>query len=201
MPSSTVEKLFQLRSQLQQCTNPTAAKVLKSAIKKLEAQLDPSQPKTTASKVAQRKAAHKKSERKSRQKASQKQRTTLKPPSLNKIEPKPEVISQSKKLPNPAQEKLHVKTVDTPNSKNSNSKNQNKLRQHQSQNQVNFPRNLHCSLEMALIGLGVVFPELFEYKRRSLKTGEQSRCILWKLMDNPSNSSYRRRALRKSSQF
>ncbi|ABW33068.1 hypothetical protein [Acaryochloris marina] len=137
MPSASIDKLNQLKRQLQDCINPTAAKLLKSTIAKLEAQLNIGQDQievskidqikttnTNSSKIAQRKAAHKKSERKSRQKASQKQRTTLKPPSLNKIEPKPEVISQSKNLPNPAQEKLHVKTVDTPNRKNSNSKDQ-----------------------------------------------------------------------------
>lgn len=137
MPSASIDKLNQLKRQLQDCINPTAAKLLKSTIAKLEAQLNLGQDQievskidqlkttnTNSFKVAQRKAAHKKSERKSRQKASQKQRTTLKLPSFNKVEPKPEVISQSKKLPIPAQEKLHVKTVDTPNRKNSNSKNQ-----------------------------------------------------------------------------
>ncbi|KAI9129245.1 ribonuclease catalytic domain-containing protein [Acaryochloris sp. CCMEE 5410] len=97
MPSSTVEKLSQLRSQLQQCSNPTAAKVLKSAIKKLEAQLDPSQPKTTASKIAQRKAALRHSQKQAKQKALQQERTTLKPPSLIKLESKSEGVSQDKK--------------------------------------------------------------------------------------------------------
>ena len=137
MPSASIDKLNQLKRQLQDCINPTAAKLLKSTIAKLEAQLNLGQDQievskidqlkttnTNSSKVAQRKAAHKKSERKSRQKASQKQRTTLKAPSLNKVETKPSVISQNKKLPIPAQEKPHAQTVDTPNSKNSNSKNQ-----------------------------------------------------------------------------
>ena len=41
MPTATSEKLNQLRAQLQECTNPIAAKLLKSTIAKLEAQLRP----------------------------------------------------------------------------------------------------------------------------------------------------------------
>ena len=100
MPSSTVEKLFQLRSQLQQCSNPTAAKVLKSAIKKLEAQLDPGQVQSTkakSSKIAQRKAALRYSQKQAKQKALQQERTTLKPPSSKKLASKSEGVPQDKK--------------------------------------------------------------------------------------------------------
>ncbi|NJM68095.1 MAG: hypothetical protein HC851_21720, partial [Acaryochloris sp. RU_4_1] len=89
MPSTTTDKLTQLRSQLQDCTNPTAAKVLRSTIAKLESQLNPNQPqaqatKAKSSKIAQRKAALKESQKQAEQTASQQQRTTLKPPSLKK---------------------------------------------------------------------------------------------------------------------
>ena len=46
MPTATSEKLNQLREQLRECTNPIAAKILKSTIVKLEAQLSSGQEQT-----------------------------------------------------------------------------------------------------------------------------------------------------------
>lgn len=97
MPTATSEKLTQLRAQLQECTNPTAAKLLKSTIAKLEAQLSSGQPKTTASKIAQRKAALRHSQKQAKQKALQQERTTLKPPSSKKLDSKSERVPQDKK--------------------------------------------------------------------------------------------------------
>jgi ribonuclease R len=96
MPSTTLNKLTQLKSQLQQCTNPIAAALLKQTIAKLEAQLNSGQPQAKASKVAQRKAALKASEEQANRKAAQQQRTTLKPPAQNQAKPKPDATPQSK---------------------------------------------------------------------------------------------------------
>lgn len=110
MSSATSEKLNQLRTQLQDCTNPKVAQVLKSAIAKLEAQLNPGQvqaktPKAKPSKIAERKSALKKSQREANRIASRQQRTTLKPPSLSKVEPKPEATSQNGMVTAPTQDK------------------------------------------------------------------------------------------------
>ena len=94
MPSATTEKLNQLRQQLQECNNPTAAKLLKSTIAKLEAQLTSGLPQTQASKIAQRKAALRKSQEEAERAAAQQQRKTLKPPTPKE----PEAIPQ-KELP------------------------------------------------------------------------------------------------------
>ncbi|NJM68352.1 MAG: RNB domain-containing ribonuclease, partial [Acaryochloris sp. RU_4_1] len=123
MPSTTTDKLNQLRSQLQECTNPTAAKLLRSTIAKLESQLNPNQPqaqvtKAKSSKIAQRKAALKESQKQAEQTASQQQRTTLKPPSLKKDEPKTEAIPQNEKPISPTQDNPKAKTEVTPQSKN-----------------------------------------------------------------------------------
>lgn len=98
MPTATSEKLNQLRTQLQECTNPIAAKLLKSTIAKLEAQLSSGQTQTKVSKIAQRKAALRKSQKQAKQKALQQEKTTLKPPSLIKLESKSEGVPQDKKL-------------------------------------------------------------------------------------------------------
>ena len=92
MLSSTSEKLSQLRSQLQQCSNPTAAKVLKSAIKKLESQLNSGQVQANAS---QRKAALRESQKQAKRTAVEQHRTILKPPAPKEPEPKPEAIPQN----------------------------------------------------------------------------------------------------------
>ncbi|QUY40388.1 RNB domain-containing ribonuclease [Acaryochloris marina] len=97
MPISTSEKLSQLRQQLQECTNPTAAKLLKSAITKLESQLNSVQVQTKASKIDQRKSALRKSQKQAKQKALHQERTTLKPPSLKTLESKSEAVPQDKK--------------------------------------------------------------------------------------------------------
>ena len=94
MPSATSEKLNQLRDQLQECTNPAAAKLLRNAIAKLEAQLNSGQVQTRASKIAQRKAALRKSQEEAERAAAQQQRKTLKPPTPKE----PEAIPQ-KELP------------------------------------------------------------------------------------------------------
>ncbi|WP_235112102.1 hypothetical protein [Acaryochloris sp. 'Moss Beach'] len=85
MPISTSEKLSQLRQQLQECTNPTAAKLLKSAITKLESQLNSGQVQTKASKIDQRKSALRKSQKQAKQKALHQERTTLKPPFIENV--------------------------------------------------------------------------------------------------------------------
>lgn len=108
MPTATTDKLNQLRAQLQECSNPTAAKLLKSTIAKLEAQLNSGQVQTQTSKIAQRKAALKKSQKQAKQKAAQQQRTTLKPPALKKEEPQPKEAPQ-KELPTaPVPDKLQA---------------------------------------------------------------------------------------------
>lgn len=101
MPTATSEKLNQLRQQLQDCTNPKVAKLLKSAIAKLEAQLNSEHTQTKSSKVAQRKAAIRKFQKEGNRKAAQQQRTILKPPSLKKEEPQAEAQTQKEQ---PAQD-------------------------------------------------------------------------------------------------
>ncbi len=138
MPIATTDKLNQLRAQLQECTNPTAAKLLKSTIAKLEAQLNSGQVQTQASKIAQRKAALRKSQKQADRTAAQQQRTTLKPPSIRKVEPKPETAPQKKSVTvaqdksqeqakvtveheeskSPTQDKPPAKTEANPKSKN-----------------------------------------------------------------------------------
>ncbi|KAI9130179.1 hypothetical protein ON05_031630 (plasmid) [Acaryochloris sp. CCMEE 5410] len=110
MPSATSEKLNQLRAQLQDCTNPKVAKLLKSAIAKLEAQLNPGQvqakaAKAKSSKIAERKSALKKSQREANRKATQQQRTTLKPPSNKEVEPRPDATSRNGKATVPTQDR------------------------------------------------------------------------------------------------
>ena len=131
MPSATTEKLNQLRDQLQECTNPTAAKLLRSAIAKLEAQLTSGQPKTQASKIAQRKAALKKSQEEAELKVAQQQRKTLKPPApkepegipqnelpsvptQGKPQEQPDVTPQNERDTPPTQENLNAQTKVTP---------------------------------------------------------------------------------------
>lgn len=100
MPTATSEKLNQLRQQLQDCSNPTAAKLLKSTITKLETQLNSGQVQATQAKsstIDQRKAALRKSRKQVKQKALHQERTTLKPPTSKKSEPQPEAVSQDKK--------------------------------------------------------------------------------------------------------
>ncbi|ABW31604.1 RNB domain-containing ribonuclease [Acaryochloris marina] len=105
MPTATSEKLIQLRAQLQDCTNPTAAKILKSTIVKLEAQLSLGQAQTKVSKIDQRKATLKNSNKQTKRKAVQQQPITLKPPSLNTVETKPKAEPQKERPTLPAHEK------------------------------------------------------------------------------------------------
>jgi ribonuclease R len=139
MPSTTLNKLTQLKSQLQECTNPTVAALLKRTIAKLEAQIDSGQPQAKASKVAQRKAALRESEEQANRKAAQHQRTTLKPPSMGQSELQSEATSQNKlptlptqdepqkqtdatiqngKSPSPSQDSPKAQPEATPQSKN-----------------------------------------------------------------------------------
>lgn len=133
MPSATSEKLNQLRIQLQDCTNPKVAQVLKSAIAKLEAQLNPGQvqakaAKAKSSKVAERKSALKKSQREANRIASRQHRTNLKPPSLSKVEPKPEAVPQDEKPTSPEQGRSKVRTEATSELENLNSEVQTQVK-------------------------------------------------------------------------
>ncbi|MGR3280422.1 hypothetical protein ACSYAD_35815, partial [Acaryochloris marina NIES-2412] len=51
MPSATIDKLNQLKAQLEQCNNDTAALLLKRTISKLESQLQREQLTTQSAKV------------------------------------------------------------------------------------------------------------------------------------------------------
>lgn len=130
MPAATSEKLNQLRIQLQECTNPTAAKLLKGAIAKVEAQLSSGQAKTQSSKIEQRNAALRKSLKQAKKQVAQHQRTTLKPPSEKKDRSTSQAVIQ-KVLPsthtqlragtpsqaNPQSEKAQLAILDNPNAK------------------------------------------------------------------------------------
>lgn len=118
MPTSTVDKLNQLKKQLQECTNPTAAKLLKSTIAKLEAQLNPDQvqakaAKAMSSKIAARKSALKNSQNEANRIASRQQGTTLKAPSLKKMGSTPGATSQNGTATTPGQDKIQELTEAT----------------------------------------------------------------------------------------
>ena len=123
MPSASSDKLNQLRSQLQECSNPTAAKVLQSAIGKLEAQINSGQTEAKSSKIAQQKATLGKSQKQAKRTAVEQHRTTLKPPSIREIKPKSEVFrqkelplptGQSEKSKSPPQDNPQAQTKATP---------------------------------------------------------------------------------------
>ncbi|KAI9129514.1 ribonuclease catalytic domain-containing protein [Acaryochloris sp. CCMEE 5410] len=111
MPTATSEKLNQLRAQLHDCSNPIAAKLLKSTIAKLEAQLGTGQ--AQASKIDQRQAALRPSQKQAKQKASQQQRTTLKPPPPTNQESQPPKERPS----SPRQDSSIAKPEETPKNK------------------------------------------------------------------------------------